>query len=120
MMVNPNLNVDHYPLPRVEDVFANLSGGLRYNKLDLQQAYLHMAMDDESKKLLTINTHKGLFTFDRLPFGIASAPAMWQRTMEQVLQGIPGMQCILDNMIITGRNDEEHKLLPLVPAQFGD
>ena len=106
--VNPNLIIDHYPLPRVEDVFATLSGGQRYSKLDLRQAYLHMVMDPESKKLLTINTHKGLFVFNRLAFGIASAPAMWQRTMEQVLQGIPGVQCILDDMIITGRTDKEH------------
>ncbi|XP_038064022.1 uncharacterized protein K02A2.6-like [Patiria miniata] len=106
--VNPNLNMERYPLPRVEDVFANLSGGQRYSKLDLRQAYLHMVIDAESRKLLTINTHKGLFVYNRLPFGIASAPAMWQRSMEQVLQGIPGVQCILDDMIITGRNDEEH------------
>ena len=86
--VNPNIIIDHYPLPRVEDVFATLSGGQRYSKLDLRQAYLHMVMDPDSKKLLTINTHKELFAFNCLFFGVASAPAMLQRTMEQVLQGI--------------------------------
>ena len=80
----------------------------RYSKFDLHQAYLHMVMDPDSKKLLTINTHKELFAFNCLFFGVASAPAMWQRTMEQVLQGIPGVRCLLDDMIITGRTDDEH------------
>ncbi|XP_038059572.1 uncharacterized protein K02A2.6-like [Patiria miniata] len=73
--VNPNLNIECYPLPRVEDVHANLSAGQRYSKLDLCQAYLHMVIDAESRELLTINTHKGLFVYSRLPFGIASVPA---------------------------------------------
>ena len=41
-------------------------------------------------------------------FGITSAPAIWQRTIDQVLEGTSGASCILDDMIITGKNDEEH------------
>ena len=67
-----------------------------------------MVMNEESSKLLTLNTHKGLYKMNRLAFGVSSAPAMWQRTMEQILQGIPGVQCILDDMIITGCNDTQH------------
>ena len=50
----------------------------------------------------------GLFQYNRLVFGITSAPAIWQRTIDQVLEGTSGTSCILDNMIITGKNDEEH------------
>ena len=66
-----------------------------------------MEVDEASQSLLTINTHKGLFCFNRLPFGIASAPAIWQRAMDQILANIPKTQCILDDMIITGSKDEE-------------
>ena len=45
---------------------------------------------------------------NEIAFGVASAPAIWQRTMEQIIQGIPGVQCILDDMLITGCNDAEH------------
>ena len=65
-------------------------------------------VDDESKELLTLNTHRGLFTVNRLAFGVASAPAIWQRKMEQILQGIPFCHCILDDILITGRTDAEH------------
>lgn len=79
-----------------------------FTKLDLIQAYLQLPVHDHSRELVTINTHKGLYRNNRMPFGIASAPAIWQRTIEEVLQGIPGVQVMLDDMIITGKDDQEH------------
>ena len=64
-------------------------------------------MEEESKKLLTINTHKGLFQYNQLVFGVASAPAIWQQAMDQILEGIPHVKCILD-IIISGATDQEH------------
>ncbi|XP_033729471.1 uncharacterized protein K02A2.6-like [Pecten maximus] len=106
--INPVLDVDQYPLPKIEDIFASLAGGKQFTKLDLKQAYLQMEVKEEDRKFLTINTHLGLFQYQRLVFGIASAPAIWQRAMDQVLQGISGVQCILDDMIVTGGTRDEH------------
>ncbi|CAC5377655.1 unnamed protein product [Mytilus coruscus] len=106
--LNPMLNVDQYSLPNIDDIFANLNGGIQYTKMDLKQAYLQLEVDEDCKDLLTINTHRGLYRYNRMAFGIASAPAIWQRTIEQILSGIPGTQCLLDDMIITGSTDEEH------------
>ncbi|MGH0157174.1 UNVERIFIED_CONTAM: hypothetical protein FKN15_033151 [Acipenser sinensis] len=106
--VNPVLQAEQYPLPRIEDIFANLSGGHRFSKVDLAEAYLQMEMEEDSKVFLTINTHKGLYRYNRLVFGVTSAPAIWQRAMDQVLQGVPGTQCYLDDIIVTGATDEEH------------
>ena len=74
----------------------------------MTQVYLQLPVHENSKELVTINTHKGLYTYNRMPFGIASAPAICQRTIEEVLQGIPGVQVMLDDMIITGKDDQEH------------
>ena len=93
---NPELKVDQYPLPRIEDIVANLAAGEKFIKIDLRQAYLQLETEEESKKYLTINTHKGLYQYNRLLLGVASAPAIWQRTIDQILQNSPGTQMILD------------------------
>ena len=117
--VNPALKIDMYPLPKVEDIFATLGKGELYSKIDLLQAYNQLEVEVASRNLLTINTHKGLFQYSRVPFGIAAAPAIWQRTLELVLQGIPRVHCLLDDIIIAGRDEEEHfRLLEQVMARL--
>ena len=106
--VNPQLKVDQFSLPRIDDILASLSGGKHFSMIDLRSAYLQMEMDDESKSLLTLNTHKGLYRLNRLAFGIASAPAMWQRVIDQLISGFPKTQCIIDDIIVTGETDDEH------------
>uniref|UniRef100_A0A8C5D775 ribonuclease H n=1 Tax=Gouania willdenowi TaxID=441366 RepID=A0A8C5D775_GOUWI len=106
--VNPVLHAVQYPLPRIDDIFASLANGEHFTKIDLAQAYLQMEMDENSRKYLTINTHKGLYQYNRLVFGITSAPAIWQRAMDQVLQGIPSTQCYLDDIIVTGSDKDSH------------
>jgi len=85
--VNPELQAEQYPLPCIEDIFARLSGGQRFSKIDICQAYHQLEMEEDSKKYLTINTHMGLFQYNQLVFGITSAPAIWQHTIDQVLEG---------------------------------
>ena len=64
--------------------------------------------DEKSKELVTISTHLGLFRYNRLPFGVPSAPTIFQLTMDQLLNGLPGVKCYLDDIIITGSNHREH------------
>ena len=78
MTVNPVSKLDKYPIPRVEDIFATLEKGKFFTKLDLSQAYLQLPLDSESRKYMVINTHKGLFRYTRLPYGVASAPGIFQ------------------------------------------
>ena len=105
---NSVLEVEQYPLPNPTDLFASLAGGKSFTTLDLPQAYQQLLLDDDSKKYTTINTHKGLYQYTRLPFGIASAPAIFQKTMDTILQGIPHVCCYLDDILVTGKDDAEH------------
>ena len=102
--VNPVVKLDIYPLPRVEDLFSQLAGGKIFSKLDLLHAYQQIELDEASKKLTTINTHNGLFQYNRLPFGISSAPSIFQRTLETLLAGIPKVSIYLDDILVTGIN----------------
>jgi len=106
--INPHLSIDQYPLPKIEEIFANIGNGTRFSKLDLKNAYLQMEVCPEDQKYLTVNTHQGLYRYKRLVYGVASAPAIWQRSMDQVLQGLSGTQCYLDDIVVTGRDDAEH------------
>ena len=108
LTANQVAKTDAYPLPRIEDLFASLAKGQKFTKLDLKNAYAQVPLSDDSKKYTTINTTKGLFQYVRLPFGVAAAPAIFQRTMETVLQGIPNTCVYLDDILITGESDEQH------------
>ena len=59
--INQVLEPDKYPLPRPEDLFTALTGGNKFTKLDLREAYLQMELEEESQKYATFNTHQGLY-----------------------------------------------------------
>ncbi|XP_062575345.1 uncharacterized protein K02A2.6-like [Saccostrea cucullata] len=107
--VNPYLDIPEYPFPTSEELFTKLNGGEKFSKRDLSQADNQVVLDKESRKYVTINTHQGLYRYTRLPFGIASAPAIFQRTMDTILQGLDKVGYILDDILVTGVNDGEHK-----------
>ena len=106
--VNPALQVDQYPIPKPEDLLATLAGGQKFTKLDLTQAYQQMQLAKEDRKYTTINTHQGLYQYTRLPYGMASAPAVFQQAMDKILHGIPRVICYIDDILITGEDDRAH------------
>ena len=108
LTANKVSKTDMYPLPKIEELFASLSGGQTFSKLDLSHAYLQVPLAEESQKYLVINTHKGLYAYKRLPFGVASAPAVFQRNMDNILQGLSGVCTYLDDILVTGKTADKH------------
>ena len=95
LTVNRVAKLDRYPIPKVYDLFLNLAGGKYFTKLDLSQAYLQVCLDEPSKSLVVVNTHKGLFRYNRMPYGI-------------LLKGIPHVVSYLDDILISGSTVQEH------------
>ena len=102
--VNKAIKVEKYPLPNVVDIFAAIRGSTIFSKIDLLHAYLQMRLDEGAENSAQ-STHKGLYQYKRQPFGVSSAPAIWQRATEQVLHRVPKTQCLLDDIIMA---EEEH------------
>ena len=69
--INLAAKTDSYPIPKIKDLFASLSGGKSFSKMDLASVYQQIVIDEESREYTTINTHKSLFRYTRLPFGVA-------------------------------------------------
>ena len=106
--VNPAIQTEQFPIPTLGEIRGKVSTWKKFTKIDLRSAYQQMVLDKASQQLCTINTHKGLFRYTRLPFGILSSPAIWQRFIEQVLAGMNGTCVIMDDLLVGGVNDDEH------------
>ncbi|XP_029348460.1 uncharacterized protein K02A2.6-like [Acyrthosiphon pisum] len=107
--INKFIQTQHYPLPNIEDLFASMASCTVFCVLDLSGAYQQLELTASSKEYLTINTLKGLFRFTRLTFGVASAPAIFQSTMDQILLGFENVFCYLDDILIGEKTVEKCK-----------
>ena len=107
LTLNKVTNTVKYPLPSIEDVLGQVNGAKIFSKLDLQNAYLQLPLDDDSKKFTTINTPEGLYSFNYLPFGIASAPGIFQSFICQVLAGVENTVIYQDDLLCYAKNKAE-------------
>ena len=106
--INPLLKDYHYPLPRIEDLFAVLGGGEQYTKLDLSNAFQQCILHEESQPMTAITTHVGTFVYKRVPFGIKCIPENFQKIMEETLSGLPSTAVFADDICVTGKNKDVH------------
>lgn len=106
--VNSAIDTDTYPLPTLNEAFAELQGGVLFSKIDLERAYTQVVVDEPTSRLLTLNTPKGLYKMKRLSQGIKACPGIFQRLMTSLLAGIPGVSILLDDVVLCGKNVEQH------------
>ena len=104
--LNSALKDYHYPLLSPEEVFDKLDGGKVFSKIDLSEAYLQIPVEENSSKLICINTHRGLHKFDRLVFGIKFEPAIFQQVMDTMLGGFDITFAYLDDIVISSETKE--------------
>ncbi|XP_062714282.1 uncharacterized protein K02A2.6-like [Aedes albopictus] len=106
--LNAALEPNHYPLPVPDDIISKLNGCRYFSIIDHSDAYLQVEVDDDSKQLLTINTHRGLFRFNRLAPGVKSAPGAFQQLMNSTIADLEGVESFLDDVLVFSKTQEEH------------
>lgn len=88
----------------VDEVHQDLNNSKYFSKLDLNSAYHQIEFDSESRDITTFATHKGLYRYKRLMFGVSCTLEMYQKILQQVLQEYEGAYNILDGMVRLRRN----------------
>ncbi|XP_065073516.1 uncharacterized protein K02A2.6-like [Ochlerotatus camptorhynchus] len=106
--LNAVLEANKFPLPTPDDIFAKLSGSQYFSVLDLSDAYLQMEVEEDSQKLLTVNTHKVLFKYKRLPPGVKSAPGAFQKVIDNMIGDLEGTESFLDDVNVFGKTRAKH------------
>ncbi|GFS27123.1 Pol polyprotein [Elysia marginata] len=97
-----------HPLSSVDDDLDRLSGSKIFSKLDARSGFWQMPLDPQSRLLTTFLTPFGRFCMNRLPFGISSAPEIFQRRMSEILKDIDGVICHMDDILIHSSDQTTH------------
>ena len=118
VLVNRVLLDNPYPLLDMKDIFATLGSGTVFSKIDLSNTYQQMELNMKSQQYQTVNTHKGLYAYQHLTYGITSAPALFQSTVDQILQGMDNVCCCIDDIIIRTDPHEHLQVLDELLTQL--
>ena len=105
---NEAIERERHPIPTIEEVLHDLNGSTVFSKLDLKWGFHQVELDAESRQITTFITHKGLFRYKRLMFGITSAPEKYKKIVKDALIGCKGVKNIADDLIIHGCGIQEH------------
>jgi hypothetical protein len=97
-----------HPIPTVDYIIQNFNGAVVFSKLDLKWGYHQVELHPSSRSITTFQTHKRLFRYKRLMFGISSAHEIYQHIVKQSLEGCKNVQNISDDIIVYGRDQREH------------
>ena len=101
--LNQAIQREYYPLPTIEDVATHLHGAKVFTKLDARNGFWHVTLDEESSFLTTFNTPFGRYRWKRMPFGIKSAPEVFQRKMHEVIEELVQVEVVADDFVVVGR-----------------
>lgn len=106
--LNKSVLRENHPLPCVDETLAQLSGASIFSKLDANSGFWQIPLSSSSRHLTTFITPFGRYCFNKLPFGISSAPELFQKRMSAILSGLNGVLCLIDDVLIFGKDQKEH------------
>ena len=106
--LNSSVLREVHPLPKVDETLALLTGARIFSKLDANSGFWQIPLSERSKLLTTFITPYGRYCFNKMPFGISSAPEHFQKRMSRILEGIEGVVCQIDDILVFGKDQDQH------------
>ena len=100
--LNSAIKREHFPMPTIEEVATRLNGAKIFSVFDASNGFWQVELDQASRLLTTFNTPFGRYCWKRMPFGINSAPEVWQRKMQEHIEGLYGVEVIADDFVVVG------------------
>ena len=89
----------------LDELWPKLARAKVFSVCDVKNGYWHVQLDEESSLLTTFATPTGRYRWRRLPFGVATAPELFQAKMDRAMAGLKGVSTIVDDMIIWGEGE---------------
>ncbi|UYV60230.1 K02A2.6-like [Cordylochernes scorpioides] len=113
--LNEHVQREVHPMPVVEHMLGQLGEARFFSKLDANSGFHQIPLSPDCQHLTTFITPFGRYKYCRMPFGISLAPEYFQRVMSIILQGMDGVMCYLDDILIFASDSKTHdRILRLV------
>ena len=106
--LNESILSEPHPIPKVDETLAFLSGAVYFSKLDANSGFWQIPLSESSRPLTTFITPFGRYKFNKLPFGVSSAPELFQQRMSRILERLEGVVVLMDDVLDFGSTKEEH------------
>ena len=100
--LNIAIQREHYQLPTIEDIVTRLHGAKVFTILEVRCGFWYVSLDEQSSLLTTFHTPFGRYRWLRMPFGISSAPEVFQRRMHELIEGLHGVEVVADDFVVIG------------------
>lgn len=98
--VNQAIRRPYVIIPTIEDIRNKIGGAGYFSKYDLTSAFFHLVLNERSRNMTCFMTRTGVYRYRRLAFGLVSAPEIFQRFMDKVLEGLEGAAAYLDDILV--------------------
>lgn len=115
--LNGTFEDNHNPLPVAKDVFVTLNSGTYFAKSNLSETYLLDEVEPECCEYLTVNSHRSLYQFTRLPFGVKIATCIYQHIIDNKTSRLKSTAPYLNDIIVVGRTANKFKELLKYPLE---
>lgn len=106
--INRAVKREHFQLPCREEIEGDLAHAKYFSRLDANSGFHQIPLDKKTSEICTFSSPFGRYRYLRLPFGIASAPEVFQRTMSQIFDDLPGTRVYIDDVLVWGSTQKEH------------